>query len=116
MCYITGIIITLSVLITDLETHWQNAKSYQFLCAYHGVDLRFASLGHVDDIDSVVVEVLQAAMEILPQKGPRLAGQWDSSKTKLEWNNTHTNTRRHVLYKRQESTLNINNEALLKKN
>lgn len=52
--------------------------------AYHGVDLRFASLGHVDDIDPIVVEVLQAAMEILPQKGPRLSWQRNSSKTKLE--------------------------------
>lgn len=56
----------------------------QTLAAYHGVDLRFASLGHVNDIYSIVVKVLQAAMEILSQKGPGLAWQRDSSKTKLE--------------------------------
>lgn len=51
---------------------------------HHAVDLRFASLGHVDDVDAIVVQVLQAAMEILSQKGPRLARQRDSSKAKLE--------------------------------
>lgn len=51
---------------------------------YHGIDLWLPSLCHVDDIDTIVVEVLYAAMEIFMEKRPRLARQRDSSETELE--------------------------------
>ena len=41
--------------------------------SYHAVDLGLASLCQVNDVDTVVVEVLNAAVEVLPEEGSGLS-------------------------------------------
>lgn len=56
------------------------------VCVYethHAVDLQLAPLGQVDDVDAVVVQVLHAAVEVLPQEGSRFSRQRDASETQL---------------------------------
>lgn len=50
---------------------------------HHAVDLRLASLGQVYNIDPIVVEILHAAVKVLPQESPRLSGQRDPAETQL---------------------------------
>lgn len=50
---------------------------------HHAVDLRLASLGQVYDIDPVVVEVLHAAVEVLPQEGAGFSRQGDAAEAQL---------------------------------
>lgn len=50
---------------------------------HHAVDLQLAPLRQIDDVDPVVVQVLHAAMEVLPQEGAGFAGQRDASETQL---------------------------------
>lgn len=50
---------------------------------YHTVNLGFASLGKINDVHSVVVEVLQAAVKVPPEKGPGLSWERDSTKAEL---------------------------------
>lgn len=58
----------------------------QKVCAtHHTVYLWLAPLCQVYDVDSVVVEVLHAAVEVLPQKGARFTRQWDASEAQLRW-------------------------------
>lgn len=47
------------------------------------MDLQLAPLRQVDDVDAVVVQVLHAAMEVLPQEGAGFAGQRDAAETQL---------------------------------
>jgi len=47
------------------------------------VYLWLAPLGQVDDVDPVVIEVLHAAVEVLPQEGAGFTGQRDASETQL---------------------------------
>ena len=49
--------------------------------SHHAVYLGLASLGQVDDVDPVVVQVLNAAVEVLPDEGARLAGKGDTPET-----------------------------------
>ena len=49
--------------------------------SHHAVYLGLASLGQVDDVDPVVVQVLNAAVEVLPDEGARLARKGDTPKT-----------------------------------
>lgn len=48
--------------------------------AHHTVYLRLSPLCQVDDIDSIVVEVLHAAMKVTSNKGARFTRQRDPSK------------------------------------
>lgn len=48
--------------------------------AYHTVYLRLSSFSQVDDIHSIVVEVLHAAMKVTSNKGSRFPRQWDPTK------------------------------------
>lgn len=50
---------------------------------HHSVDLRFASFSEVDDIDTIVVEVLHTTMEVFPQERAWLSRKRDASKTEL---------------------------------
>lgn len=50
---------------------------------HHAVDLRLASLGQVYNIDPIVVEILHAAVKVLPQESPRFSGQRDPAETQL---------------------------------
>lgn len=72
---------------------------------HHAVYLWFAPLCQVDDIDSVVVEVFHAAVEVLPQKGAGFTGQRDASKTQLWRQNRgrHLSTR----YRNQFTTVKL---------
>lgn len=48
------------------------------------MDLQLASLRQVDDVDTVVVQVLHAAVEVLPQESAGFAGQRDASEAQLQ--------------------------------
>ena len=50
---------------------------------YHTVDLELASLGQVDNADSIIVEVLYAAMEVLPKEASWFTRYRNSSKAEL---------------------------------
>lgn len=50
---------------------------------HHAVYLRLASLGQVYNIDPIVVEILHAAVKVLPQESSRLSGQRDPTETQL---------------------------------
>lgn len=50
---------------------------------HHAVDLRLASLGQVYNIDPIVVEILHAAVKVLPQESAGLSGQRDPAETQL---------------------------------
>lgn len=50
---------------------------------HHAVDLWLASLCQVDDVVTVVVQVLHAAVEVLPQEGAGFARQRDAPETQL---------------------------------
>lgn len=56
---------------------------------HHAVYLRLASLRQIYDIDSVVVEVFHAAVEVLPQEGAGFTRQGDASKTQLSRKEKH---------------------------
>lgn len=45
--------------------------------------LRLASLGQVYNIDPIVVEILHAAVKVLPQESAGLSGQRDPAETQL---------------------------------
>lgn len=47
------------------------------------MDLRLASLGQVDDVVPVVVQVLHAALEVPPQEGAGFPGQRDAPEAQL---------------------------------
>jgi len=47
------------------------------------VNLRLASLCQVYNVDAVVVEVLHAAVEVLPQEGAGFPRQRDASEAQL---------------------------------
>lgn len=61
---------TLNVSQTGSDTH-------------HAVYLRLASLGQVYNIDPIVVEILHAAVKVLPQESAGLSGQRDPAETQL---------------------------------
>lgn len=65
------------------------AVTLKLHATHHAVYLRLASLRQIYDIDSVVVEVFHAAVEVLPQKGARFTRQGDASKTQLSRKEKH---------------------------
>lgn len=48
--------------------------------AYHTVYLRFSALCQVDDVHSIVVEVLHATMKVASNEGSWFTWQWDPTK------------------------------------
>lgn len=50
---------------------------------YHGVYLRLPSLGEIDDVHSVVVEVLHAAVKVPSEERSRLSRERDPTKAEL---------------------------------
>lgn len=69
---------------------------------HHAVDLRLASLGQVYNIDPIVVEILHAAVKVLPQESPRLSGQRDPAETQL----LEKKQRRQVVSNRRQTLTN----------
>lgn len=61
--------------------NWKIWKSIN--ATYHAVYLWLASLCQVYDIDSIVIKVFHAAMEVLPEEGAGFTGQRNASKTQL---------------------------------
>lgn len=81
---------------------------------HHAVYLRLASLGQVYNIDPIVVEILHAAVKVLPQESAGLSGQWDPAETQLlEGEETGSekaaegkqNARSLILFRRSERSL-----------
>lgn len=48
--------------------------------AYHAVYLRFSPFRQVDDVHSIVVEVLHATMKVASNEGSWFTWQWDPTK------------------------------------
>lgn len=53
------------------------------MATHHGVYLRLASLGQVDDVHAVVVEILYAAVKVASEEGSGFSRQWDPSEAEL---------------------------------
>lgn len=58
-----------------------NLSDYKI--THHAVNLGFLALGQVDDVHPVVVEVLHASLEVLPEEGSRFSGQRNAADTEL---------------------------------
>lgn len=50
---------------------------------HHAVDLRLPALGQVNDVHSVVVQVLHTTLEVLPQECSRFSRQRNTANTEL---------------------------------
>lgn len=65
-----------------------NVKSQTFYfrnykITHHAVDLWFLALGQVNDVHSIVVEVLHTTVEVLAQECSRFSGQRNAADTEL---------------------------------
>lgn len=87
-------------------------KKNRLLNPYHGVDLRFAPFCKINYIDAVVIQVLNASMEIFLQKGSWLSWDRDPSKTEL-WERTKTTLSydKHVGERNEHSTWSMGSES-----
>lgn len=57
-------------------------RKANIIVSYHSIDLRFAPFCQVNYIDSIVIKVLNAAMEVFPLKGSWFP--WDRNASKAE--------------------------------